>query len=103
MNIHAETAPVTAPTKKPSLNVKVGSIVEVDRTHLPVALKLPPERRRFAAKVTSISLDEHEGWLYCVGFSTKANCTIAFAVPPIGETYEEHNGRRRGPKLRLIR
>lgn len=92
-----------AASKKPSLPIRVGSIVEIDRTHLPVALSLPAERRRLAAKVESVTVDEHDGWLYCVAVSAKAKCAIAFAVPPMGETYGEHKGRRRGPKLRLIR
>ena len=96
-------ARVGATPKRPSLPIRVGSIVEIDRTHLPVALSLPAERRRLAAKVESVTADERDGWLYCVAVSAKAKCAITFAVPPMGETYDEHNGRRRGPKLRLIR
>lgn len=84
--------------------MRVGSIVEVDRTHLPVALHLAPEVRRCAGKVLSVVRGDdadpvEKGWLYLVVHSAKANVTLAVAVPPAGT---KHGGNR-GPKVRVIR
>jgi hypothetical protein len=83
----------------------VGTIVEIDRSHLPVALRFPADARRFAAKVTSVSESADEpGWLFCTAFSSKRSCFVSFAVPPAGSTYDtEPNGKRRSVKVRIIR
>lgn len=82
---------------EPALRLKVGSIVEIDRSHLPVASKLPVTARRFAGKVLVNTYDG--GWNFIQVHSAKANLAIAVAIPPAGMKHEEG----RGPKVRLIR
>jgi len=91
------SAPRTAPTP---IGLRVGSIVELDWSHLPIAMKLPVQRRKYAAKITALTTEEgNPGWLFITASSSKAGCTVKWAVPPSGEKYE--GGR--GPKTRVIR
>lgn len=94
----SRTSPTRAATA--SIGIRVGSIVELDWSHLPISLKLPPQRRKYAAKITSLlTEDGNPGWLFVTASSSKAGCTVRWAVPPSGEKYE--GGR--GPKTRVIR
>lgn len=77
--------------------IRIGTIVEVDRTHLAVARKLAPEDRRFAAKVMAVNTDrDHPGWRYVQAFSDKRACMVMIAVPPKGTPFV-------GPKTKVIR
>ncbi len=79
--------------------IRVGSIVEIDRTHLSYALKLPVERRRFAGKVTLVFRDpDCPGWLFIRVNSAKSKIDIQVAVPPVGSRCA-----LLAPKLRVIR
>jgi hypothetical protein len=80
--------------------VRVGSIVEVDRSHLPVARSLPPERRKYAGKVLEVHADsERPGWLYARLDSAKAGVVTLVGIPPVGSKHADG----RGPKVRVIR
>lgn len=82
-------------------DMRVGSIIEIDRTHLACARMLPVEARRFAAKVTDIALDvepAHVGWQYVTAYSDKRNSKILVGIPPAAAT-----GSWVGPKVRVIR
>lgn len=77
--------------------MRPGDIIEIDRTHLPVARKLRPTMRRFGARVESVSTDD--GWQYVLATVGKTTSRVLVAVPAPGDNY--FSGR--GPKVRKIR
>jgi len=88
------SAPPSAPV--PSVALRTGQIIEIDRSHLAVARKLGVAKK-FAAKVLSVATDpEHPGFAFVAAYSDKLASSVMVAIPPLGVGWI-------GPKVRIIR
>lgn len=87
------------PVPAPSVEVVVGSIIEIDRRHLAASAKLPEPARCFEARITVIKTDPRmPGWLWLTARSDERDITIIFAVPP-----KDHDASWVGPKVTVLR
>jgi hypothetical protein len=83
--------------------VKVGTLIEIDYRHLPVARRMAPDRRVRRAKITDVfAVDSEPGWLYVQAFAARTGEIILVAIPPeraqLGTGYNDG----RGPKVRVV-